>query len=277
MNLLLKDDKILEFKNIKIMGILNTTPDSFYSDSRVTELEEGLKRAEKMIADGAEILDIGGESTRPGSDPVSSEEEIQRIVPLIKAIRESFPHILISVDTYHASTAEEAFKAGADILNDISALNADPKMVDVALKYEVPVVLMHMKGLPKNMQINPHYDDVIQEVKKFYHERIDFATSRGIKRERLILDPGLGFGKNLDHNLALVKYIDEFKSFNLPILMAGSRKTFIGQTLNNTPPEDRLEGTLALTAFSAMHRLEMVRVHDVKENTRIARMMEAFL
>lgn len=276
MDLLLKDDRILKFPKTKIMGILNTTPDSFYSESRLPDLKKAMIKAEKMISDGAEILDIGGESTRPGSDPVTPEEEAERVIPLIKGIRERFPEILISVDTYHASTAKKAFENGADILNDISALKGDAEMVAVAASYHVPVILMHMRGVPKHMQENPHYDDVVEEVKEFFAERIGFALAMGIKRERLILDPGIGFGKTLEHNLELIRCIDSFKEFRLPILLAGSRKTFIGEVLGGIKAEDRLEGTMALSSFAAMHDIEMVRVHDVKENLRIVRMTEAF-
>lgn len=275
MHLLLKDNQILNFPTMKIMGILNATPDSFFGESRVPLLEKAMNKAAEMIKEGAEIVDIGGESTRPGCDPVTPEEEAERILPLIQNLRKNFPGILISVDTYHASTAAKAFEYGADILNDISALNGDKDMADVAATYHVPVILMHMQGMPKHMQENPRYENVVKEVKNFFEQQIDFALSKGIKRERLILDPGIGFGKTLEHNLGLIRSVDCFKELHLPILLAGSRKTFIGQTLGNLPPEERLEGTMALSAFAAMHHIEMIRVHDVKENVRIVRMMEA--
>ena len=247
----LKDGTIYNFENMKIMGILNATDDSFFPDSRVPNVDNAVNRAMKMIEDGADILDIGGESTRPGSDPVTVEEEIGRVVPVIKGIREKNKDILISIDTYRSQTAEEAIKAGADIINDISAMTFDENMVDISLKYNVPVILMHIKGTPKNMQKNPHYDDVVKEVKDFLEERINFALKKGIKKDKLILDPGIGFGKNFDHNMKLIKEIDEFLVFDLPLLLAVSRKSSIGEALGGVPVEQRLEGTIAVSCYAA--------------------------
>ena len=270
----LKDGSVYNFDNMKVMGILNATDNSFFPGSRVGSVENAVNIAMKMIEDGADILDIGGESTRPGSDPVSEEQEINRVVPVIEGIRKKNKDALISVDTYRAKTAEEAIKAGADIINDISAMTFDDNIADVAVKYNAPVILMHIKGTPKNMQKDPHYNDVIGEVKDFFKERIDYAISKGIKREKLILDPGIGFGKNFDHNIELIKKIDSFYEFNMPILLAVSRKTFIGLALGNIPVEERLEGTIAVSCFAAMKNVDMIRVHDVLENKKAIKMIE---
>jgi dihydropteroate synthase len=227
-----------------------------------------------MVHDGADILDIGGESTRPGSEPISTEEEISRVVPLIKEIRKINNEVLISVDTYRADTAEEAILSGADIVNDISAMSFDEDMAKVVKKYNVPVILMHIKGTPKDMQKDPHYDDVIMEVSDFFNERINYAQSQGIKRDKLILDPGVGFGKLYEHNIELIKKIDYFYKLDLPILLAVSRKSSIGMALGNLPASERLEGTLAVTCYAALKGVEMVRVHDVLENKRAAMMIE---
>lgn len=270
----LKDGTIYNFENMKIMGILNATKDSFYPGSRIEDVENAVKRAIKMVEDGADILDIGGESTRPGSDPVTVEEEIERVAPVIKAIRDRDKDILISVDTYRSETAEAAIKVGADIINDISAMTFDEKMADIAVKYNVPIILMHIKGTPKDMQKNPHYDDVVKEVKDFFQERIDYGTDKGIKRNKMILDPGIGFGKNFNHNMELIRKIDSLLVFDLPILLAVSRKSSIGKALGDVPVEERLEGTIAVSCYAAMKDVDMIRVHDVLENKRAIKMIE---
>lgn len=270
----LKDGSVYKFENMKIMGILNATDNSFYPNSRVGSVENAVNRAMKMIEDGVDILDIGGESTRPGSDPVSVAEEIDRVVPVIKGIREKNKDILISVDTYRSQTAEEAIKAGADIINDISAMTFDENMADIAKKYNVPIILMHIKGTPKNMQKDPHYDDVVKEVGEFFKERIEYAKSKGIKEEKIILDPGIGFGKNFEHNMELIRKIDSFFEFDLPILLAVSRKSSIGEALGGLPVDERLEGTIAISCYAAMKDVDMIRVHDVLENKRAIKMIE---
>lgn len=254
------------------MGIINITPDSFYPGSRVDE-KQLLSRVEEMIRSGAEILDIGGESTKPGADAVSLEEELRRVVPAVRMIRAHFD-IPLSVDTYKSEVARATLEEGADIINDISALRMDDKMADVVAHYDCPIVLMHMKGTPKTMQQNPEYVDVVEEIKEFFKERIEFAKSKGIKRENIIIDPGIGFGKKLEHNLAILNRIDEFKSLEVPLLIGASRKSMIGMILN-LPAEERLNGTLAITAYCAMHNIEIVRVHDVKENIEVVKVIEA--
>lgn len=270
----LKDESRYCFDSMKIMGIINVTPDSFYEKSRVQSVESAVNTAVKMIDDGADFIDIGGESTRPGSNPVTEEEEIDRVVPAVKEIRKINSRILISVDTYRSKTAEEVLKAGADIINDISALTFDCNMADVVSFYKAPVILMHIKGTPKNMQKNPYYKDVFKEVTGFLKERIEYAESKGINHDRIIIDPGIGFGKNFEHNIELIKRIGEFQSLNCPVLLAVSRKTTIGRATGAQESKDRLPGTIAVTCYAAMHGVDLVRVHDVLENRQAAMMME---
>lgn len=274
-NFTLRDNRVIHFEKSEVMGILNVTPDSFYSGSRALSLSHGIEQARQMVREGALILDVGGESTRPGSNPVTPTEEVERVIPLIQAIREHCGNVLISVDTYHSETARLALKAGADMINDIFGLTFDQHMAHLAAEKEVPIVVMHMKGTPKHMQDNPRYDDVVEEIFQFFRRQIDAALAAGSRRDRLILDPGIGFGKTYQHNLEVLQSIDKFKVFDLPILLAVSRKTFIGSCLGDLPPEERLEGALAVSCFSALHDIEMVRVHDVKENLRALRMTEA--
>ena len=271
----LADGRTLHYERMLIMGILNATPDSFFAASRTQVADNALARAAAMVEDGADILDIGGESTRPGSDPVSAEEEQQRVVPVIEAIKKRFPNTIISVDTYRASTAQAALSAGADIINDISAMEADEQMAATAVKMKAPVVLMHMQGTPRTMQKNPVYQDVTREVTAYLQERIDYAKAQGLRNDQLLVDPGIGFGKNVDHNLTLMKRLREFTSFGLPVLLAASRKGTIGQVLGGLPAEERLEGTLATTAQAVVSGAHLVRVHDVKEHVRLVRMLEA--
>ncbi|HBJ2615211.1 TPA: dihydropteroate synthase [Clostridium botulinum] len=271
----LKDGREITYENLKVMGIINCTPDSFYEGSRKKSIEEALKTAEKMLKEGAEILDIGGESTRPGSDPVDEEEEIKRVVPVIREIKNRFKDAIISIDTYRANTAKAAIGAGADIVNDISAMKYDENMVKVVKEYNVPVILMHVKGKPKDMQIDPVYGDLMKEIHFYFSERIDYCTIHGITKNKIILDPGIGFGKTVEHNLKIMNRIEELKSFNLPVLLAASRKATIGKVLGDLPTEERLEGTIALSCLAVDSGLQMVRVHDVKENVRAIRMLEA--
>ena len=258
-----------------IMGILNVTPDSFYDGGRYARLDEALRHAEQMVKEGADIIDIGGESTRPGAEPVPLQEELDRVLPVVEKVAANFD-VHISIDTYKSKVAEEAIKLGADIVNDISGLGFDPQMPEIVSKYGTYIVIMHIKGTPKDMQRNPHYEDVLSEVGDYFTERIRLAELRGIQRDKVILDPGIGFGKLLEHNLELIANIDHFKKrFGLPLLVGASRKSFIGMVLDGIPPNERLEGTLAVTAFCALHGVDILRVHDVKENLRVVRMIEA--
>ncbi len=259
-----------------VMGILNVTPDSFYDGGRYVSMDVAMRRVERMISEGADIIDVGGESTRPGADPVPLETELERVVPVVKAIRDRFPDILISVDTYKSAVARQALEAGADIVNDISGLQFDPEMARVAAEFGSYVVIMHIKGTPKDMQVNPEYGDVIAEITDYFHRQIDYAVRNGIERGKIILDPGIGFGKKLWHNLRILNEIERFRDeFELPILIGASRKSMIGMVLGNVPPEQRLEGTIAISAYCAMKGVDIVRVHDVKPNVMAVRMVEA--
>lgn len=272
---LLADGRQLTYEKMRVMGILNVTPDSFYSGSRVGA--DVVARAEQMLADGADILDIGGESTRPGSDAVSVEEEIRRVVPAIEAVKKALPQCVISVDTYHAQTAQAAVNAGADIINDVTALTGDEAMAQVAAAAKVPVVLMHMRGTPKTMQQNCEYTNVVTEVAAYLKQRAEELAELGIGADKIILDPGIGFAKNTQQNLELLRGLDALTSFGYPVLLAASRKTVIGDVLGGLPPQERLEGTIALSLQAVNAGAQMVRVHDVKENVRAIRMLEAVL
>jgi len=256
------------------MGVLNVTPDSFSDGGNFFSFEDAVYQGQKLFEDGADILDIGGESTRPFSDPVSEEEEIRRVVPVIERLanRISIP---ISIDTTKASVARQAIKAGASMINDISSLRFDSKMADVAVEYRVPVILMHMLGTPKSMQTEPVYVDPITEIKAFLEKAVDRAENQGISRSKVIIDPGIGFGKTLEHNLLLIKYLKEFKTLDVPIMIGTSRKAFLRNILKDPSVEDidpestMVEtGSQASIAAAVLNGAHMVRVHDVA-NTRI--------
>ncbi|ACI19373.1 dihydropteroate synthase [Dictyoglomus thermophilum] len=266
--------RVISFNRILVMGIINVTPDSFYSGSRKMQIDEILKTAEDMIMNGVDIIDIGGQSTRPGSEPVSLEEEISRVIPAIENIRRNYPDVLISVDTYYSQVAKLAVEKGADIVNDISAFRFDESLVKVVAELKVPYILMHMKGTPKDMQKNPYYDDVIREIIEFFEERIEYANKNGVDPEKIIIDPGIGFGKRYEDNLEIMARLKEFKSLKKPILIGASRKSFIGKALGDLPPEERLEGTLGITALCVLNDVDIIRVHDVKENKRVVKVLE---
>ena len=253
-------------RNTLVMGILNVTPDSFSDGGKFIHLGKALSQAQSMEKNGADIIDIGGESTRPGATPVSLEEEINRTIPVIEAIRK-FSNISISIDTYKSEVAEKALLAGADFINDISGLTFDSRMIGIVKKFDVPVVLMHIKGTPRNMQINPTYIDVVKELIDFFSLQIQKALDFGIKKEQIIIDPGIGFGKQLNDNFILIQRLKEFSELGFPILIGPSRKSFIGLTLD-APSGDRLEGTLASISASILNGASIVRVHDVKEVKR---------
>lgn len=261
-------------KRTCIMGVLNVTPDSFSDGGKFFSLDDAVTQGYKLFEDGADILDIGGESTRPFSNPVSEEEEILRVVPVIEKLSKRIP-IPISIDTTKAGVAEQAIKAGASMINDISSLNFDPKMANVAVDYGVPVILMHMLGNPKTMQIEPFYDDLIGEIKTFLENAIGQAENKGISRLKIIIDPGIGFGKTVGHNLLLIKRLHEFKTLKVPIMIGTSRKAFIRNLLKNTTVEEinadseMVEnGTQASIAAAILNGAHIVRVHDVA-NTRV--------
>lgn len=261
-------------KRTCIMGVLNVTPDSFSDGGKFFTFDDAVAQGYKLFEDGADILDIGGESTRPFSNPVSEEEEILRVVPVIEKLSKHIP-IPISIDTTKAGVAEQAIKAGAAMINDVSSLSFDPKMANVAVDYGVPVVLMHMLGNPKTMQMEPFYDDLIGEIKTFFENAIDQAENKGISRLKIIIDPGIGFGKTVGHNLLLIQRLQEFKTLKVPIMIGTSRKAFIRNLLkNNTVEEINADsgmtesGTQASVAAAILNGAHIIRVHDVA-NTRV--------
>ncbi len=256
-----------------VMGILNVTPDSFYDGRRNTTIEDAITHALKMIEEGADIIDVGGESTRPGADPVSESEEIKRVIPIIKILSKQIKKP-ISIDTYKAKVAEKAIHAGASMINDIGGLQTDRNMAKVAAEANVPLVIMHKKGTPKTMQRYPIRKNVLSEIISYLRKSISLAMDAGIANNKIILDPGIGFGKTLQHNLVILKRLQELKDMGFPILIGTSRKKFIG-TLLNLPVQERLYGTLATVAIAVMNGAHIVRVHDVRETVHIVTICDA--
>ena len=262
----LNDWLLSKKKQSLIMGILNITPDSFSDGGDFFEKNIAIDRALEMVEQGADIIDIGGESTRPFSDSVSLKEEISRVIPVIEGIcKES--DVCISIDTTKSKVASEALEAGASLINDISAMEIDSLMVDVALKFNCPIVLMHMKGIPKNMQDNPQYQSLISDIKEYLLARIDFVVSKGIDRNKIIIDPGIGFGKTVENNFEIINNLDQFVKMNLPVLLGASRKSFIGVTLD-LPEKERIEGSIAANIIGLQKGAKIFRVHDVVETNR---------
>ncbi|MGA2223845.1 MAG: dihydropteroate synthase [Syntrophobacteraceae bacterium] len=256
-----------------IMGILNVTTDSFSDGGRFADYDRALARAFELISAGADILDVGGESTRPGSDPVPLAVEIERVTPIIRAVRES-SDIAISIDTTKSEVALQALSAGADIINDISSLQFDPGMARVAAESGAPLILMHMLGTPRTMQINPVYESVISEIIEFLEERMRFAARNGVERSQIIIDPGIGFGKTVAHNLHIIRNLDTLSCMGRPILLAVSRKRFIGSVIGRTEGE-REVGTAIANAFGIAAGAHILRVHDVAFHNEAIRMAEA--
>ncbi|MFD0708548.1 dihydropteroate synthase [Photorhabdus akhurstii] len=267
-------DNVLNLSRPQIMGILNVTPDSFSDGGAHNTLDMALRHAEKMINEGAAIIDIGGESTRPGADEVSEQEEVERVVPVIEALAQRF-NIWISVDTSKALVMSESAKAGAHLINDIRALQ-EPGALESAAKSGLPVCLMHMKGQPRTMQDAPHYENLLSEVKQFFTEQIERCVMAGIAKDKLVLDPGFGFGKNLTHNYQLLAHLNQFHQFGLPVLAGMSRKSMIGQLLH-VPPQERVVGSVACAVIAAMQGAQIIRVHDVKETVQAMQIVEATL
>jgi dihydropteroate synthase len=258
-----------------IMGILNITPDSFSDGGRFADYDRALTRAFELISAGADILDVGGESTRPGSAPVPLDVELERVVPIIRAVRES-SDIPISVDTNKAEVALRSLEAGADIINDISSLGFDAAMARVAAESGAPVILMHMLGTPRTMQVNPVYDSVISEITAFLEERMKFAVQNGIERDQMIVDPGIGFGKTITHNLNIIRDLDFFSCMDRPILLGVSRKRFIGTILDRNEREREL-GTAVANSFGILAGAHILRVHDVAFHREAVRMADAIM
>ncbi len=264
-----------------IMGVLNITPDSFSDGGHFFNTDIALAHGEKMAADGADILDIGGESTRPFSEAISEEEECRRVLPVIEQLAKRIS-IPISIDTVKSGVARRALDAGAAIINDISALRLDPDMANVAAKTGVPLILMHMKGTPKTMQVDPVYDDLLGEIRAFFEEAIDHAVKSGISRQKIIIDPGIGFGKTLTHNMTLINHLDAFSDLNVPILIGTSRKAFIRRLLKKADEKDIdpmlpivETGTQASIAIAVLRGASIVRVHDVANTKNMLTVLDA--
>ena len=258
------------------MGILNVTPDSFSDGGRYTDVKTAVDYALKMIDDGADIIDIGGESTRPGSLPISENKECERILPVIESIKKINSNIILSVDTYKANVAKNAIELGADIVNDISGLTFDSNMIPLLSGKDIFVIIMHINGKPKTMQKNPTYDDLVKDIKSFFRHQSNVAVENGIKNKHIILDPGIGFGKTYEHNFTLLRRLDEICSLGYPVMIGPSRKAFIGDALD-LPPDDRIEGTLATIVAGIMNGAKIVRVHDVKEVNRVVKITEKII
>ncbi len=257
-----------------VMGVLNVTPDSFSDGGLFLDPDSAIRQALQIAEEGADIIDVGGESTRPNADPLPVEEELARVIPVITAIAESIP-TPISIDTYKADVARQAVTAGASMVNDISALTFDPEMPAAVVELGVPVCLMHIKGTPRNMQQNPSYVDVAREVRCWLAERAASAEKAGIRHENILIDPGFGFGKRPEHNLELLRRLRDIVSLGYPVVSGWSRKSTIGKVLGGLPPDDRLEGTAATVALSIANGAAIIRVHDVKQMARVARMTDA--
>ena len=260
-----------------VVGILNITPDSFSDGGEFLDPGAAAEHAATMLDEVADILDVGGESTRPGSDPVSQEEEIQRVIPVLERILSVRPEAVISVDTYRSGTATAALEAGASLVNDVTALRGDPRIASVIQEAACPVILMHMQGEPKTMQKEPHYEDVVREVRNFLAERAEYAVAAGIRPENVILDPGIGFGKNLDHNLDLLRNLDAIVDLGFPVLIGASRKSFMEKITGVQEARDRVSGTVATTVLAYERGATFFRVHDVRANREALAVAEAVL
>ncbi len=270
-------DRVLDCgARVRVMGVLNVTPDSFSDGGRYLDVEAAVARALEMVEEGADIIDIGGESTRPGAAPVCLESELERVIPVVQALR-GLTGCLLSVDTSKAAVARAAIEAGAGAINDVTALRGDPDMAAAAAETGAGVVLMHMRGSPATMQREPRYTDVVGEVREFLWERLQTAVASGIDPDCVVLDPGIGFGKSVEHNLELLRRLEVLARIGRPVLIGVSRKSFLGRILGSERLADRDWPTVGLTAYSAEKGASIVRVHQVRSNVEAARMMEAIL
>ena len=272
LNTLTCADQLLAIKSPQIMGILNVTPDSFSDGGQFTLIDSALSQVEQMISEGAKIIDIGGESTRPGARDVSEKDEISRVIPILKAIKQRFD-IIVSIDTSKAAVMSEAIANGAGIINDVRALQNDGCLA-IMSQCDLPICLMHMQGLPRSMQTSPQYHNLIDDIKTFFEQRINDCKQAGIDKQRLILDPGFGFGKTLEQNYQLLAYFSDFQSFDLPLLAGLSRKSMIGNLLNREVDE-RLAGSLTTAVLAAQQGAKIIRVHDVKETMDALKIINA--
>lgn len=260
----------LKFRNLTlsldqpgVMGILNVTPDSFSDGGKYDSAGRAIEHAAQMIAEGADIIDVGGESTRPGSDPVSEKEELERVIPVLERVVPRFPNTLFSIDTTKYGVALEALKCGVHIVNDVSGLEKEPLLAELCAEFDAGYILMHSQGDPKTMQENPEYGNVVDEISLFFREKLKILNSAGV--EPIIIDPGIGFGKTLKHNLQIVNGLEKFSSLGCPILAGASRKSMIGQILNGRPADGRLAGTISVHLHSLINGASLLRVHDVQE------------
>ena len=256
------------------MGVLNVTPDSFYDKGRFFDQKKAVKHALDMERDGVDIIDVGGESTRPGAPDVSVDEELRRVVPVIRAISKKVK-AAVSIDTRKAKVADAALKAGASIVNDVSALREDPFMAGVVAKHRAGIILMHMKGRPKDMQADPKYIDTVKDIARNLKGSIDLAKRAGIKDDKIIIDPGIGFGKTVEHNLEILRALRRFKKLGYPLCVGTSRKSFIGKILGSKDPEDRLAGSLATAAVAAMNGANIIRAHDVALTRQVLKIVDS--
>ena len=259
-----------------VMGVLNVTPDSFSDGGLYADAADAVAHGARMADDGADIVDVGGESTRPGAAPVAVDEELQRVLPVIEGLRTSRPDLVLSIDTRHGRVAKEAVAAGASIVNDISG-GDDPTMMHVVKDAATGLVLMHMQGDPRTMQVEPHYEDVVVEVHEFLRERVESAVFAGIASKYLCVDPGIGFGKDLEHNLALLRAVERFRDLDATVMVGASRKRFIGALTEVEDPAARVEGSIAAAVLSVGHGADAVRVHDVAETVRALRVADAIV
>ena len=261
-------------ERILIMGVLNVTPDSFSDGGQFLSQTKAIEHAFRMVAEGADIIDVGGESTRPGAEAVSVDEELTRVLPVIKEVARK-TDVPVSIDSYKPEVAEKAIQSGASMVNDIYGLRAKG-MAEVAAKYKIPVCIMHMQGTPRDMQLNPVYADVIKDIKKFLKTQAEYAIKKGVGKDQIIVDPGLGFGKTLEHNIQIIKKLKDFKKLGYPILIGPSRKSFIGKILD-VPVNERLTGTIAATTICAMNSADILRVHDVREIRQAVKIVETVI
>ena len=273
MSLSIREHKFLWGKRTYLMGILNITPDSFSDGGQFNELQAAIAQAEYMIDNGADIIDIGGQSTRPGAEKISVQEEFNRVIPVIKAIRQQFS-IPISVDTTRATIAQDAIAAGADLINDISGGTFDPEMFSVAANLDVPIILMHMRGTPQTMQQMTDYQDLVADIIDFLSDQIQKAIACGVRESKIIIDPGIGFAKTPEQNIELLRRLSEFKALKVPILVGTSRKSFIGKIINQPEPQKRIWGTAATCCSAIMSGADILRVHDVAEIYDVSRVTD---
>lgn len=269
-----RDRQLSLGKRTLVMGIINVTPDSFSGDGLVGDTDSAVVRGKRMVADGADILDVGGESTRPGAQPVSLDEELARVLPVVERLAAEAP-APISVDTYKSAVARQALARGASIINDITGLHFDHEMARIVADAGAAVIVMHIQGSPRDMQQNPQYADIMGEISDYLEEGIARAEAVGVTRDQIVVDPGFGFGKTVEHNLELLRRLREFRCLGCPIMIGTSRKSTIGKLLGDLPPQERLEGTSATVALAVAADVDIVRVHDVKEMVRVVRVADA--